>query len=90
MIKKICDYLYYIIFLFLKKDKVRTQSYCSAILLNAFTFNGKTILDLGTGSGILSMFMAKAQASQVFAVDEADILYNAIDNFRYKSSLILL
>lgn len=40
------------------------------------------MLDLGTGSGILSMFMAKAQAVQVFAVDEADILYNAIDNFR--------
>lgn len=40
------------------------------------------MLDLGTGSGILSMFMAKAQAAKVFAVDEADILYNAIDNFR--------
>jgi len=43
------------------------------------------VLDLGTGSGILSMFMAKAQAGKIFAVDEADILYNAIDNFRYKS-----
>jgi len=29
--------------------------------------------------------MAKAQAVKVFAVDEADILYNAMDNFRYKS-----
>ncbi|XP_050536017.1 protein arginine N-methyltransferase 3-like isoform X2 [Daktulosphaira vitifoliae] len=64
------------------KDKVRTQSYCSAILLNTSTYEGKTVLDLGTGSGILSMFMAKARASKVFAVDEADIMYNAIDNFR--------
>jgi len=47
------------------------------------------VLDLGTGSGILSMFMAKAQAGKVFAVDEADILYNAIDSFRYKSFIIL-
>jgi len=51
--------------------------------LNTPSFNGKTVLDLGTGSGILSMFMAKAQAVKVFAVDEADILYNAMDNFRY-------
>ncbi|XP_025423173.1 protein arginine N-methyltransferase 1-like [Sipha flava] len=64
------------------KDKVRTESYSSAILLNASSFNGKTVLDLGTGSGILSMFMAKAQAVKVLAVDEADILYNAMDNFR--------
>jgi len=28
--------------------------------------------------------MAKAQAAKVFAVDEADILYNATDNFRYE------
>lgn len=62
---------------------MRTESYRSAILQNAPSFNGKTVLDLGTGSGILSMFMAKAQAVKVLAVDEADILYNAMDNFRY-------
>jgi len=28
--------------------------------------------------------MAKAQAAKVFAVDGADILYNATDNFRYE------
>ncbi|VVC26565.1 Zinc finger C2H2-type,Protein arginine N-methyltransferase,S-adenosyl-L-methionine-dependent [Cinara cedri] len=64
------------------KDKVRTESYSSAILMNAHSYNGKTVLDLGTGSGILSMFMAKAQAAKVFAVDEADVLYNAVDNFK--------
>lgn len=47
-------------------------------------------MDLGTGSGILSMFMAKTQASKIFAVDEADILYNAMDNFRYTISLNLI
>lgn len=68
---------------------MRTQSYCSAILLNVPSFKGKVVLDLGTGSGILSMFMAKVQALKVFAVDEADILYNALDNFRYKSFNII-
>jgi len=32
--------------------------------------------------------MAKAQAAKVFAVDEADILYNATDNFRYFNNLV--
>lgn len=68
---------------FFFQDKVRTQSYRDAILLNAPSFNGKTVLDLGAGSGILSMFMAQVKSAKVFAVDEADILYNAIDNFRY-------
>ena len=41
------------------KDGVRTRSYQQAILGNAFLFKGKTVLDVGCGTGILSLFAAK-------------------------------
>ena len=49
------------------KDKVRTLSYRSAIVNNAHLFKDKTVLDVGCGTGILSMFAAKAVAKQVVA-----------------------
>ena len=50
------------------KDKVRTLSYRSAIVNNAHLFKDKTVLDVGCGTGILSMFAAKAGAKQVVGV----------------------
>ena len=41
------------------KDGVRTRSYQQAILGNAFLFKGKVVLDVGCGTGILSLFAAK-------------------------------
>lgn len=43
---------------------------------------GKTVLDLGCGSSILSMFAAKAGASKVIGIDQSDIIYNAMDIVR--------
>lgn len=51
------------------KDRVRTQSYMQAIEKNKHIFEGKIVLDVGCGTGILSMFAARAGAAKVYAVE---------------------
>lgn len=60
-------------------DKPRTLAYQDAIIENAQYFKDKTILDIGCGTGILSLFAAKAGARLVVAVDQSDIVYNAME-----------
>lgn len=55
------------------KDKVRTQTYMNSIVKNPHLFEGKIVLDVGCGTGILSMFAARAGAAHVIAVDCAAI-----------------
>jgi type I protein arginine methyltransferase len=43
------------------KDSVRTNSYKNSILHNAFMFKDKIVLDVGCGTGILSLFCAKVR-----------------------------
>ena len=50
------------------KDSVRTGSYRTAIMQNGHLFQDKTVLDVGCGTGILSMFAAKAGARHVVGV----------------------
>ncbi|KAJ3326360.1 hypothetical protein HDV06_000236 [Boothiomyces sp. JEL0866] len=51
-------------------DSIRTSLYQTAILSNSSSlFMGKTVMDLGAGSGILSYFAVKAGAEQVYAIE---------------------
>jgi protein arginine N-methyltransferase 1 len=38
------------------KDSVRTNAYMDAIINNPELFKGKIVLDIGSGTGILSIF----------------------------------
>ncbi|XP_017132272.1 protein arginine N-methyltransferase 8 [Drosophila elegans] len=56
----------------LLKDSVRNKAYREAIICNE-SFKNKTVLEVGCGMGLLSMFAAKAGAKRVLAVDAASI-----------------
>lgn len=55
------------------KDRVRTESYQAAIESNRANFKDKVVLDIGCGTGILSLFAARAGAKHVIGVDNAEI-----------------
>jgi protein arginine N-methyltransferase 3 len=62
------------------KDKIRTDAYRDFIYDNKSIFKDKIVLDVGCGTGILSMFCAKAGAKLVLAVDNSDIINKAREN----------
>eukprot|EP00730_Choanoeca_flexa_P002023 TRINITY_DN10879_c1_g1_i2.p1 TRINITY_DN10879_c1_g1~~TRINITY_DN10879_c1_g1_i2.p1 ORF type:complete len:516 (+),score=137.51 TRINITY_DN10879_c1_g1_i2:155-1702(+) len=64
------------------KDGVRTESYRNYILKNPDMFKDKIVLDVGCGSGVLSMFAAQAGAKHVYAVDNSPILREAQEIIR--------
>lgn len=56
------------------QDYTRTATYQRAILDNAAAdFNGRVVLDVGAGSGILSFFAAQAGARRVYAVEASSM-----------------
>nr|ODN95098.1 protein arginine N-methyltransferase 1 [Cryptococcus depauperatus CBS 7855] len=59
------------------KDTVRTLSYRNAIMQNPHLFKDKIVLDVGCGTGILSMFASKAGAKLVIGIDMSNILDQA-------------
>lgn len=59
-------------------DRVRTESYRNFILSNAkIYFKDKVVLDIGAGSGILSMFAAEAGAKHVYGVEASMEIFAA-------------
>jgi len=61
-------------------DRVRTESYRDAVAKNVEEIRGKNVLDLGCGTGILSMFCARhGQAGKVVGVDMSSIAHQAMD-----------
>lgn len=72
------SYSNYNIHLEMLQDQVRTEGYMNAILNNKGAFKDKVVLDVGCGSGILSLFAAKAGAKMVIAVDMSNIIEHAI------------
>uniref|UniRef100_A0A671VKP7 Protein arginine N-methyltransferase 3 n=1 Tax=Sparus aurata TaxID=8175 RepID=A0A671VKP7_SPAAU len=64
------------------KDKVRTESYRDFMYRNPEVFRDKVVLDVGCGTGILSMFAARSGAKKVIAVDQSEIIYQAMDIVR--------
>ncbi|KAG2495744.1 hypothetical protein HYH03_006341 [Edaphochlamys debaryana] len=59
------------------KDGVRTRTYMNAIMNNAFLFKDKVVLDIGCGTGILSLFSAKAGAKHVYGIECSTIAEQA-------------
>ena len=55
------------------KDSVRTRTYQRSIEDNPEDFKDKIVLDIGCGTGILSIFAARAGAKHVYAVENAEI-----------------
>lgn len=50
------------------KDEIRTLTYRNSMYHNRHLFKDKIVLDVGSGTGILSMFAAKAGAKKVIGV----------------------
>ncbi|GMH33891.1 hypothetical protein BSKO_01725 [Bryopsis sp. KO-2023] len=50
-------------------DKVRTEAYRDALEKNPSLIKGKAVLDVGCGTGVLSLFACRGGASRVVAVD---------------------
>ncbi|CAL8263042.1 unnamed protein product [Merluccius merluccius] len=55
------------------KDEVRTLTYRNSMYHNKHVFKDKVVLDVGSGTGILSMFAAKAGAKHVYGIECSSI-----------------
>ncbi|AEE76321.1 protein arginine methyltransferase 6 [Arabidopsis thaliana] len=61
------------------KDRARTETYREAIMQHQSLIEGKVVVDVGCGTGILSIFCAQAGAKRVYAVDASDIAVQDVE-----------
>jgi len=74
-------------------DSVRTGTYKNAILSNSHLFKGKSVLDVGAGTGILSLFCVLAGAKKVYAVEAsnvADYTRLVVEQHKLSSRIIVM
>lgn len=57
------------------KDKPRTLAYKEFLEKNANLIKDKVVLDVGAGTGILSLFAARSGAQRVYAVEASNIVH---------------
>jgi protein arginine N-methyltransferase 1 len=55
------------------KDTVRTKAYMNSINKNEHLFKDKIVLDVGSGTGVLSIFAARSGAKHVYGIEKANI-----------------
>ena len=63
-------------------DRVRTSTYATFILSNPSLFQNAVVMDVGCGTGILSLFAARAGAKRVIAVEASKVGDKADANFK--------
>ncbi|KAL5196580.1 hypothetical protein ABZP36_000092 [Zizania latifolia] len=59
------------------QDFVRTGTYYAAVMENRSDFEGRVVVDVGAGSGILSLFAAQAGARHVYAIEASEMAEHA-------------
>merc|ERR1711871_781502 len=59
------------------QDTARTEAYRDSMMKNADFFRNKVVLDVGCGTGILSLFAAKAGARKVIGIDMSAMALHA-------------
>uniref|UniRef100_A0A8C6VWP7 Protein arginine methyltransferase 1 n=1 Tax=Nothobranchius furzeri TaxID=105023 RepID=A0A8C6VWP7_NOTFU len=69
------------------KDEVRTLTYRNSMFHNKHLFKDKVVLDVGSGTGILCMFAAKAGAKKV--IGEVDIYTVKVEDLTFTSPFCL-
>ena len=53
------------------KDRVRTEAYREAIDASV---RGNTVIEVGAGTGVLSVFAGSSSAQKVYAIENAGII----------------
>lgn len=75
------------------KDHVRTNTYRLSMIHNRHLFKDKVVLDIGCGTGILSIFAAQAGARKVIGIDSSKVIESAREIVRtnkYDDKIILI